>query len=77
MKFQSAGREIMLIGVKDNTSMCLVVSDTRLKGLLKKNVVSHWVELFVLPQEESSHQVMHLFESAGIPQLVQNLLSEY
>jgi hypothetical protein len=44
-KFTSTGKEITLTGVKDNITQCPKVSDNGLKGLLKKNAISHWVEL--------------------------------
>jgi hypothetical protein len=44
--------KVTLAGVKDSASICLLVSETKLKGLLRKNVVSHWVELSVISDEE-------------------------
>jgi hypothetical protein len=48
MKFQAGDREVTLIRVKDNTSVCPLISETKLKGLLRKNAMSHWVELSML-----------------------------
>jgi hypothetical protein len=56
--------------VRDNTSVCPMVSDTKFKGMLRKNVVSHWMELSVLSQKESNHHVTHLSDIVGIPQPV-------
>jgi hypothetical protein len=70
-------QKFMLTGVKDNTFVCPIVSNTRLKGLLKKNVVSHWVEFSILHPEEPSNQVMHIYKFVVIPQPMQILMSEF
>jgi hypothetical protein len=41
MKFQWEDKEVILSGVRDNITVCPAVSDKRLKGLLKKNAISH------------------------------------
>jgi hypothetical protein len=74
MKFQAGGKKVTLTGVKDNTSICPLVSETKLKGLLRKNVVSHWVELSVISDVEQPHPRAG---SGNIPKAVQDLLEEF
>jgi hypothetical protein len=47
MKFQLGDKEIILIGVRDNTIDCPAISN---KGV-KRNDISHWIEVFLLPQQ--------------------------
>jgi hypothetical protein len=77
MKFQAGDREVTLTRVKDNTSVCPLISETKLEGLLRKNAMSHWVELSMLSQKEQSHPVASEVDSVDIPQSVQDLLKEF
>jgi hypothetical protein len=50
MRFQLEAEEITPVGVKDNTVVCAAVSHKGLKGLLRKNAISHWIEISILHQ---------------------------
>jgi hypothetical protein len=74
MKFTSAGREITMIGVRDNITQCPELVDKGLKGLLKKNIICHWVEL-----HHGTESVLALQNTANIdvPVPVQELLLKF
>jgi hypothetical protein len=43
MKLKVAGKDVTLIGVKDNIDHCPTLSDRGLKCLLKRSAISHLV----------------------------------
>jgi hypothetical protein len=67
MNFQSTGKEITLPAV----------SDKGLKGLLKMNAISHWVDLFVLQQNDEHCTLMAISDVVEVPQPIQELLSKF
>jgi hypothetical protein len=71
------GKEITLGGVRDNTTICLAVLHKGLKGLLKKNAISHWIEIFLLQQQEDPCPLMAMTYTREVPQSIQDLLSEF
>jgi hypothetical protein len=74
MKFNSAGIEVTLTGVKDIITQCPEVLDKGLKGLLKKNAISHWVEL-----HQDTHSVLMVQEvdAASTPPLIKEVLDSF
>jgi hypothetical protein len=77
MKFPWQDKEIILSSVRDNITVCPAVSDKRLKGPLKKNAISHWIEVSVLPQHKEHCTLMAMAGAGTIPRLVQDLLSQF
>jgi hypothetical protein len=74
MKLSSSGKEVILIGVKDNIIQCPKVSDKGLKGLLKKNAISHWV---VLHQGSQIVLMMQENNASTTPHLIRELLDKF
>jgi hypothetical protein len=74
MKFDSTGIVVTLTGVKDIATQCLEVSDKGLKGLLKKNAISHWVELH---QENQSLFMVSEVVAASTPHLIKGVLDRF
>jgi hypothetical protein len=74
MKLNSSGKEVILTGIKDNIAQCPVVSDKGFRGLLKKNVISHWVEVH---QEDQMSFMVSGGDDDTTPILVKELLGEF
>lgn len=57
MKFTYQGKRITLYGVHPETARCASISTRKLKGMIRRGVVSYCVEMSVLPiSVESLHE---------------------
>jgi hypothetical protein len=77
VKFQLEGKEITLVGVRDNTTVCLALSHKGVKGLLKKNAISQWIGISLLQQQENQCPLMAMTDTREVSQSIQDLLSEF
>jgi hypothetical protein len=77
MKFQLDDREIILTRVRDTTVACPAISGNGLKGLLKRNAISHCIELSLPSQQEKHYEVIFMTDSMQIPPEVQDLLGQF
>jgi hypothetical protein len=84
MKFPHNGRRIQIQGITAQTTACTGVSPTKLKGLLRRNVVAYCVELRGAPdttQATGVHVIQELSDSADlqdqIPTPVLELIHQY
>ena len=55
-KFTYLGKRITLFGVQNETSKCEAISARKLKGLIRRGVVSHCLEMKLLPLSANSQQ---------------------
>ena len=83
MKFTYLGKRITLFGVQPETTKCDAISARKLKGLIRRGAISHYIQMKVVPasstiqnQDRAVQSVQMSDPTHDIPE-VQQLLSQY
>jgi len=83
MKFTYLGKRITLFGVQPETTKCDAISARKLKGLIRRGAISHYIQMKVAPasstiqNQDRAVQSMQMSDPThDIPE-VQQLLSQY
>ena len=86
MRIPHQGRRIQLKGLQDDTSRCFRVSPRKLKGLLKRNAVTHCVKVQQVAESELVNSADHPSVAAisdpvelpaSVPSYVQTIIQQY
>jgi hypothetical protein len=64
MKFPMKGKLVTVQGIKDDTSTCQPINTRKLRGLLRRSVVSHCIELKRVPSGNAEDGILTISETS-------------